>query len=245
MILEKFNLKNIINQRITFKDFFSNTNVSSVDERRIRKSINAIYLKSILNQKTTNIRKYEDDNYIYSEIFLFEVILDDKNNIRQVEDILHETFPNPIIIIFKYNEEYRLSTAIKRLSKITSNTTVIEGLSFTSFFKIDEHFIDEYVGKLNINKTSSTNLKELYEHYYIWNKLFNIIELFNEIPDINKSKDNIYLLDKLEDTEGKIKSLTEQKSRQRQVADKMRLHQKIAKERKIKTEILNEIKEKI
>lgn len=207
MILEQFKLKNIINQRITFKDFFANINVSSIEERRIRKSINGIYLKSILNQQTTNIRKYEDDNYIYSEIFLFEVILDDKNNIRQVEDILHETFPNPIIIIFKYNDEYRLSTAKKRLSKITSNTTVIEELSFTSFFKIDEHLIDEYVGKLNINKTSSTNLKELYEHYYIWNKLFNIIELFNEIPDINKSKDNIYLLDKLENIEDKIKSL--------------------------------------
>lgn len=122
-------------RRIYVKDIISRLELNSRDKKIIENTISTIYVKGIINELTTNIWSYTDDTYYYKEIIVFNIILKDYKNINFVNEQLHKVFPNPIIIVYEYNNKYSISTALKRLNKLEKGKTVIEEIQLSNMFE--------------------------------------------------------------------------------------------------------------
>lgn len=243
MILGYFNLNQIIKQRITFQDFFYNIEVTNQEEKKFRKAVRSIFLRSIINQKNSGIRKYVDNEYAYNEILVFEVILESKDNIRFVEDLLQASFPNPSIIIFKFDDEYRISLAQKRLHRQIKNKTVVEELLFTDYFRLEEPLLTQYCEALDIEQVQCKDLKSLYEYYCLWAQYHKSIKYIHSVPELEFNTEAIQLIQKIEENEEKIRYYLEKKRKSRQVSDKMSAHTKVVSYKKAKKENIEKLKE--
>lgn len=160
-ILEYFRLpeKAKINQRIYVKDFIQFAEITGSIKSLIEKSINTIHLVGIINEDTSGIWKYEDESYSYNEIQLFVINLKDDSKIKQLNEEIQKSLPNPTVVVYKYFDKYLISTALKRNNKLEKNKSVIDSIETTSWFKLDNNHI-ELLSKYNYQKK---NLKELYE----------------------------------------------------------------------------------
>lgn len=243
MILDYFNLKTIIKQRITFQDFFDNIEATNQEEKKFRKAVRSIFLRSIINQKNSGIRKYMDDDYVYNEILVFEVILESKDNIRFVEDLMQASFPNPIIIIFKFDDEYRISLAQKRLHRQIKNQTVVEEVLFTDFFGLEESLLIQYCEALDIEQVQCKDLKSLYEYYCLWAQYHKSIKYIHSVPELEFNTEAIQIIQQIEENEEKIRYYQEKKRKSRQVSDKMSAHTKVVSYKKAKKENIEKLRE--
>ena len=145
--------------RVYVKDLVSNIEATGQEKSLIEKSINTIHLVGLLNEQTTGIWKYEDESYLYQELHIFMINLKDDSKIKQLNEEIQKAFPNPIVVIYKYQDKYLLSTALKRRNKLDSDKSVIDSIQTTDWFKLDSMH-DELLSKINYQKK---NLKELYE----------------------------------------------------------------------------------
>jgi len=223
-ILDYFKLpeKAIINQRIYIKDIVSFLEATGSEKSLFEKSINTIHLVGILNEQTTNIWKYEDESHLYQEIQIFVINLKNDSKIKQLNEEIHKTFPNPIVVIYKFQDKYLLSTALKRRNKLDINKSVIDSIQTTDWFKLDElHSV--LLSRINYQKRS---LKELYESFdYILSAEY-VSLVSNKVPeviDFTIKEKSIKIQELLE----KKKHLIEQEKEESSMQGKMQCHMDI------------------
>lgn len=181
-ILDYFKLpkKAIIDQRIYVKDLIQFAEAVGPTKTMIEKSIDTIHLVGILTEDTSSIWKYEDESYLYEEIELIKVDLKDDSKFKQLNEEIQRVFPNPVIVVFEYKENYLLSTALKRKNKLDNKKSVIDSITTTEWFKLDSMHND-LLSKINYDKK---NLKEFYEQIdYILSAEY-VALITNNVPEV-------------------------------------------------------------
>ena len=181
-ILDYFKLpkKAIIDQRIYVKDLIQFAEAVGPTKTMIEKSIDTIHLVGILTEDTSSIWKYEDESYLYEEIELIKVDLKDDSKIKQLNEEIQRVFPNPVIVVYEYKENYLLSTALKRKNKLDNKKSVIDSITTTQWFKLDSMHND-LLSKINYDKK---NLKEFYEQIdYILSAEY-VALITNKVPEV-------------------------------------------------------------
>ena len=129
------------------------------DKRILEKSIASITIEALINEDTSQIWKYCDDNYRYEEVQFFYVILKQEKDINRLNELLQGLFPNPCVFVYQIGEKYAFSTALKRINKNNLSKSVIESIELTNFFKMDSNHT-ELISKV---ETSSKNLMIYYK----------------------------------------------------------------------------------
>ena len=223
-ILEYFKLpkKAIIDQRIFVKDLIQFAEAVGPTKTMIEKSIDTIHLVGILNEDTSSIWKYEDESYLYEEIELIKVDLKDDSKIKQLNEEIQSVFPNPVIVLYKYKENYLLSTALKRKNKLDNKKSVIDSITTTQWFKLDSMHND-LLSKINYDKK---NLKEFYEQIdYILSAEY-VTLITNNVPEVIdftiKSKSIM-----IQELLAKKKELEEQEKEESSMQGKMQCYMEI------------------
>lgn len=181
-ILDYFKLpkKAIIDQRIYVKDLIQFAEAVGPTKTMIEKSIDTIHLVGILTEDTSSIWKYEDESYLYEEIELIKVDLKDDSKIKLLNEEIQRVFPNPVIVVYEYKENYLLSTALKRKNKLDNKKSVIDSITTTEWFKLDSMHND-LLSKINYDKK---NLKEFYEQIdYILSAEY-VALITNNVPEV-------------------------------------------------------------
>ena len=181
-ILDYFKLpkKAIIDQRIYVKDLIQFAEAVGPTKTMIEKSIDTIHLVGILTEDTSGIWKYEDESYLYEEIELIKVDLKDDSKIKLLNEEIQRVFPNPVIVVYEYKENYLLSTALKRKNKLDNKKSVIDSITTTEWFKLDSMHND-LLSKINYDKK---NLKEFYEQIdYILSAEY-VALITNNVPEV-------------------------------------------------------------
>lgn len=169
-----------LNQRIYVKDIVEALEATGSKRVLFEKSINTIYLVGLLNEQTCGIWKYEDESYLYEEIQIFVINLKDNSKIKPLNEEIQKVFPNPIIVIYKYQDKYLLSTALKRRNKLDSDKSVIDSIQITDWFKFDS-LHDELLSKIDYKKR---NLKDFYESIdYILSAEY-IVLITKKVPEV-------------------------------------------------------------
>jgi len=223
-ILDYFKLPNRakLDQRIYVKDLIHFAEATGPTKTMIEKSIDTMHLVGIITEDTSKIWKYEDDSYLYEEIEIINVVLKDNSKVKQLNEEIQRVFPNPVVVIYKYQDKYLLSTALKRKNKLDDKKSVIDSIQTTDWFKLDSMH-DELLSKINYEKNS---LKEFYEQIdYILSAEY-VALITNNVPeqiDFTIKSKSIMIQELLV----KKKELIEQEKEESSMQGKMQCHMQI------------------
>ncbi|MDD2494625.1 MAG: DUF4391 domain-containing protein [Tissierellia bacterium] len=177
--------------RIPFNQIFKAMNINLKEQKELANNINKIYLIGEINSINCNYQIYKNEYYLYETIQYLYIELSKKENLEMIDDIFHRLLPNPIIIIYSFNDKPAYSTSLKRLNKVENDKIVVENI-YNTTFNIDEYFYKKL--KEIMNAKGIINLFELYKEIddiiYL-QMLYQITNKFKYNISINRIK-NIY-----------------------------------------------------
>lgn len=230
-----------LGRKLDKKMFYDNGDLTREDRKIFIDYIDRIEMSYVLNSSTLNIAPFVNDEYYYETIVYLKVKLKQKDKIDKISKIINNNIPNPLVIIYEFDKEYSISTAIKRLSKTDKNKTIVEESNTTNWLNInyltenDKKFIDS----ISLRKIPYTNLFEAYktinDKIYIF-KMSDKIGEYEDISDKNTLEESKQILERLKRLEVELKKILTKIKKENQFNKKMELNIKA-------TEINNQIEE--
>ncbi|WP_071120408.1 DUF4391 domain-containing protein [Romboutsia timonensis] len=229
-----------LGRKLDKKMFYDNGDLSKEDKKIFIDYIDRIEMSYILNSSTLNISSFINDEYYYEAIAYLKVKLKQQDKIDKISKIINNSIPNPLVIIYEFDKEYCISTAIKRLSKTEKNKTVVEESNITDWLNInnlsenDKKFIDS----ISLRKIPYTNLFDFYktinDKIYIF-KISDKIIGYEDISDKKTLEESKQISEQIEKLEDELKKTIRNLKKENQFNKKMELNIKATDlEKKIK-----------
>ena len=229
-----------LGRKLDKKMFYDNGDLSKEDKKIFIDYIDRIEMSYILNTSTLNISSFINDEYYYEAIAYLKVKLKQQDKIDKISKIINNSIPNPLVIIYEFDKEYCISTAIKRLSKTEKNKTVVEESNITDWLNInnlsenDKKFIDS----ISLRKIPTTNLFDFYktinDKIYIF-KISDKIIGYEDISDKKTLEESKQISEQIEKLEDELKKTIRNLKKENQFNKKMELNIKATDlEKKIK-----------
>ena len=222
---------NYLGRRLDKKMFYDNGDFSKEDKKIFIDYIDRIEMSYLINSTNLNIQPFINDEYYYKAIAYLKITLKQDGKLDKISKIINNTIPNPIVIIYELENKYKISTAIKRLSKSEKDKTVIEESRSTPWLDINDLKDNEkiFIESISLNKLPYTNLFDFYkvmnDKIYIFEKSLE----FGEYKDINNKEElrlNKEISEKIEKLEVDLKKTISKLKRENQFAKKMELNVK-------------------
>lgn len=218
-------------RKLDKKMFYDKGDLSKEDKRIFIDYIDRIEMSYVLNSSTINIAPFVNDEYYYEAIVYLKVKLKQKDKIDKISKIINNNIPNPLVIIYEFDEQYSISTAIKRLSKTEKNKTVVEESNTTNWLDIsslsenDKKFIES----ISLGKIPYTNLFDFYKTINDKIYMFNMSDKIGEYEDISDKKtleESKKISEQIEKLEAELKKTLSKLKRESQFNKKMELNVK-------------------
>ena len=222
---------NYLGRRLDKKMFYDNGDFSKEDKKIFVDYIDRIEMSYLINSTNLNIQPFINDEYYYKAIAYLKITLKQDGKLDKISKIINNTIPNPIVIIYELENKYKISTAIKRLSKSEKDKTVIEESRSTPWLDINNLKDNEriFIESISLNKLPYTNLFDFYkvmnDKIYIFEKSLE----YGEYKDINNKEElrlNKEISEKIEKLEADLKKTIIKLKRENQFAKKMELNVK-------------------
>lgn len=237
---------NYLGRRLDKKMFYDNGDFSKEDKKIFVDYIDRIEMSYLINSTNLNIQPFINDEYYYKAIAYLKITLKQDGKLDKISKIINNTIPNPIVIIYELENKYKISTAIKRLSKSEKDKTVIEESRSTPWLDINNLKDNEriFIESISLNKLPYTNLFDFYkvmnDKIYIFEKSLE----FGEYKDINNKEElrlNKEISEKIEKLEADLKKTISKLKRENQFAKKMELNVKATELQKEIDELKNSL----
>lgn len=218
-------------RKLDKKMFYDKGDLSKEDKRIFIDYIDRIEMSYVLNSSTINIAPFVNDEYYYEAIVYLKVKLKQKDKIDKISKIINNNIPNPLVIIYEFDEQYSISTAIKRLSKTEKNKTVVEESNTTNWLDIsslsenDKKFIES----VSLGKIPYTNLFDFYKTINDKIYMFNMSDKIGEYEDISDKKtleESKKISEQIEKLEAELKKTLSKLKRESQFNKKMEFNVK-------------------
>jgi hypothetical protein len=192
-IYKYFNFPNIakINQKIFKKNIYDKANLNTKQKDIFKNDIESIVRDYVLSPKNVNIPVYKDEQRVYEEIEIFSIELRNKIDEKQISEIIMRLIPYPCLIIFKFEDEYKISAAHQRLNNVDASKNVLEQIHITNWFKEDED--QNFLEKLDVKNIDQTNYYTIYSEYIIKIIIFNA----SKSTGIDLNEENIEQIEQL------------------------------------------------
>ena len=220
-----------LGRKLDKKMFYDKGDLSKQDKRIFIDYIDRIEMSYVLNSSTINIAPFVNDEYYYEAIVYLKVKLKQKDKIDKISKIINNNIPNPLVIIYEFDKQYSISTAIKRLSKTEKNKTVVEESNTTNWLVIsslsenDKKFIES----ISLRKIPYTNLFDFYKTINNKIYMFNMSDKIGEYDDISDKKtleESKLISEQIEKLETELKKTLSKLKRESQFNKKMELNVK-------------------
>ncbi|UAL47977.1 DUF4391 domain-containing protein [Sutcliffiella horikoshii] len=237
----------VLNRKIPKKAFFTQADLSASEKEMFTSQIEGIYLLSVMNQQSTNIPIYQDDEFNYAEVVWIYVELRTDKNINKIISAFHKSIPNPVVLIVGSSEgQILFSTSHKKLNKNDKTKVVVEQPTITNWIKLKEEdaTYSKLLNALVISNLSFENLHSIYEDIHQWIRCEELIQLVGTMPtNADNRKEAITILNNLQKYRKEVEQLHHNQKGQLDFGTKMDLHMKIRiKEQEIHSQ-LQQIKE--
>lgn len=247
-MFELFGLNKLdyVGRKVDKKMFYENADLSKGEKKIFIDYISRVEMAYIINSKNLNVAAFVNEEYRYESIVYLKVDLKIDDKLDKISKIINNAIPNPLVIIFKFDEKYKISTAIKRLSKTENNKTVIEEVRTSSWIDINNLNNNEknFLNSISINQLPYSNLFEFYkvmnDKVYIFEKTVEIGE-YKDISDKNKLEEIKEVSEKIESLEVKLKKTVSKLKKESQFAKKMELNVKATQLKKEIDELKNKL----
>ena len=198
----------LLDSKIDISEIISKLEEDEKDSTLIKKYISSIRLKALINFETTNLLSSKTENFIFEEIQIYEVKIRNDNYLSELNELLHQIFPNPALFVYDYKNSSMLSVAKKRINKKDAKKAITEKIYKTELKSmLDIDFLN-YLKFFNFDKNNSRTIDDYYYdlikkvllyHYYklkgdldIKNTYYEKIEnIVNEIYSLNSRKNSL------------------------------------------------------
>ncbi|BCC56120.1 DUF4391 domain-containing protein [Bacillus anthracis] len=239
--------RTVLNRKIPKKAFFTQGDFSTSEKEMFTSQVEGIYLLSVMNQQSTNIPIYQDDEFHYAEVVWIYVELRTVKNINKIIGAVHQSIPNPVVLIMGSSEgQVLLSTSHKRLNKNDKTKVVVEQPTITDWFKPKEEdsVYFKLLNALVVSNLSFENLHSIYEDIHQWIRCEVLIQLVGAMPtNADKREEAVSILSDVQKRRKEIGQLQQDQKGQLDFGAKMDIHMKIKRqEQQINSQLL-QIKE--
>ena len=220
----------LIQKRIPLKKLAERCTLKQ--KQLIEQTISSVALVALVDEETSRIRAYVDAYENYQAFFILEITSKQFPLSSELHGLLHGMFPNPTIFYSVQEDKIQVSSALKRISLINSEQTIVEEVYITPTLTINEKLIN-YIGQINYQRVKVANLKEYYSKYSQIIQLSQIIEDMNQYPSINVDVEMLQKLVKdIKNIQVSIKSNEVENRKEKSLARRMDLHMQITKDKK-------------
>lgn len=194
-----------INKKIDKKAFYEQGDFKKNEKKLFIESIERVEVSYILNSRNINIPYYEDETISYQSIMFITVSLKNVGHEHSIAKIINELIPNPAVLLFKYNDDITIFTALKRFNK-ADNKVVIEEINSTDWINLSNIKLEqqELLDSIKLSSLTYINFYEFYkmihESIYVYNnrKHFTSFNEFNNSDNLELKKIKITELQGLE-----------------------------------------------
>lgn len=236
--------KSVLNKKMPKNQF--QKLIDKKDFDILTSDVEGIYIYSVLNKATINIMPLKNDNYNISEIMVINIELRNKNNIKNIKRIFHNTIPNPIILVLSYEDSIDLSLAMKRLNKHDDMKVIMDEIYSSDFINLEElkEYENKFLELIKVTNQPQINLYELYksiENHIVVTKLFSYVE--NYIADSDSIENVLELIEKYEVIDKEIQGYEKNRKAESNFGRQMEWHVKIKKTEKKLEDIKQKMKE--
>ena len=236
--------KSVLNKKMPKNQFQKLIDKKAFDI--LTSDVETIHIYSVLNKTTTNIMPLQNDNYNISEIMVINIELRNKNNIKNIKRIFHNTIPNPVILVLSYADSIDLSLAMKRLNKHDDMKVIMDEIYSSDFINLEElkSYESKFLELIKITNQPQINLYELYksiENHIVATKLFSYVG--NYIADSSNIESVLELIEKYEAIDKEIQGYENNRKAESNFGRQMEWHVKIKKTEKKLEDIKQKMKE--
>jgi hypothetical protein len=198
----------LVDSKIDISEIISKLEEEERDSTLVKKYLSSIRLRALINFETTNLISSKTENFEFEEIQIYEVKIRNDNYLSELNELLHQIFPNPALFVYDYKNSSMLSVAKKRINKKDAKKAITEKIYKTELKSmLDIDFLN-YLKFFNFDKNNSRTIDDYYYdlikkvllyHYYklkgdldIKNTYYEKIEnIVNEIYSLNSRKNSL------------------------------------------------------
>lgn len=169
------------------------------DKKSIRDDIDSISWLYTLKPSTIQIPAYQDESCEYLEIAILEVILKKQLSPRRLAEIIHRSIPYPLLLLFRVDPCFAISTAPKRFSQAEKGAVVADDFYTTHWIDTtDVSMVEESF--LNSMSTKKLPDNHLLDFYYAWiqrivaldcARLTGVFRLESDLDEINARREKL------------------------------------------------------
>lgn len=150
-IFERLEYKDNIkayNTRITKIKLSIQEGLNKAERELLKDKVEDIRLEYVFNKNTYPMDEVISDDEWYGAIYIVKVTLRTDVSLNKLSKIIQAALPTPTVILFKKNDEYFFSSALKRLNKTEKGKTVAEEFHFGRWINLcstsdsDNRFLD-------------------------------------------------------------------------------------------------------
>ena len=156
-VVEALKIPLIEKQRVPVAQIVRQLEATGKDKRLLESHIKEMKLVSALDENTIRIRPFNDDEHLFNVIYVFEVELKINDQHRELSELIHSVFPEPVLINYIYSDKNYLSAAEKRLNKKDQKKSIV----------INDFFVEVKKGfnleMLDLSLLKVSNLRVYYE----------------------------------------------------------------------------------
>lgn len=157
-----------LNRKLDKKIFYDFADLNKQEKGIITKYIERIELTYLLTAGTINIQPFITDEYHYEGIMVVTVQVREEATEKQIaviEEIIHGTLPNPVLLTFQQGEYIIISTCMKRLNKVDKSNVVMGDIHHTSWIRSggEKGAFEEFVQSVHVTNISFANFFAFYK----------------------------------------------------------------------------------
>jgi hypothetical protein len=196
----------------------------------IKKYVAGLTLKAVLNFNTTSMLTEIDESYKYEEIQVFIVKLRNDKYFNDLNNLLHNLFPNPTVLLYEYQGKNSISVSKKRTNKNNIQRAVIEKTYTTEFVSVINIDYFDYFKTFDFNKNIKRTLKSYYEDLIDYTIAYYYYKVNKKIPYTIEEISNFEaIIDELNRLNATLTNLEKSYRSESNLSKKMQLDKEIKK----------------
>jgi hypothetical protein len=202
----------ILSKKIPKKQFLESDNVVANDKKLFRENVKNVYWEYTLKPSTCPILPFKDSEREYLELEAIQIELNIQKGYKRIAEVIHRIIPYPLLLVFyTTSDEFALSIAPKRFSRIEHGALVVEKCFLTNWmnYKTLNECENAFVSSLAWSGVSALHYGDLYNAWverFIGYECSALSGKFN----IDKNDGRSELLTRCREIESKISEMCEQ-----------------------------------
>lgn len=158
------------------KHFYDNGDLTRADEKLLKTAVTKMTWLYTLKKETLNIQPYADEIRTYPEIEILEVRLEGVQKIERLAEIIMRAIPYPMLLIFRFEQQWAFWTAHQRNSLKDETKNTLEGFVYSNFLASDAALFKT----LDFQTLAVSNCYQLYSQIVDAISIFNLAQVLGE-----------------------------------------------------------------